>query len=160
MMQRIAVLFMTLVLVGCANQNAGPHGASGDWGFIKFAEVRAFQMNWANRYARSQILDGGKMNRTRMPKDGIALNENQVRCLRVAVTGSHPLRPFRECLHPHHAFVFYDESRKIVGTLDVCFLCGNHEAWPKGFDENADMAALELLVKDLGMPIKNPKWDY
>ena len=58
-----------------------------------------------------------------------------------------------DCYEPHHAFVFYDADWKVVASIDVCFLCEDYIARPKGVSENIDLAALEKFCRGLGLPV-------
>ena len=53
----------------------------------------------------------------------------------------------------------FDAEDKIVGHIDICFLCSNYSAAPSGFARSWDFEALRDLVADLGMPKANPAWD-
>jgi len=133
--------------------------SGGQWHFDGVAEVRAFQMNWEVEHSYDRILsDDGKLNESRAPIEGIALSHSQIEKLRAAVTGSHPEHPTTECFYPHHAFLFYDKEGAIIGHIDVCFKCSKFEGSPKGFSEYGDLAALEALVIEIGMPIRNDNW--
>lgn len=133
--------------------------AGGDWGFLQFSEVRAYRLNWDDEYAFEGLVgDNEKLNRTRVPKAGISLNKKQVAQLQQAVTGRHPSHPVAMCFYPHHAFAFYDDRGRVVGHIDVCFLCSNYGGKPNGFADNWDLSKLALLFNELGMPLSNPKW--
>lgn len=161
MMRCVALLWLVFAVSACSSTEKRPRGASGDWGFIEFAEVRVFRMNWKDRYqTRSIVVRGNRLNGSRMPKAGIPLDARQVALLRSAVTG---VRPFPKwlgaCYDPHHAFVFYDTGGDVVGHVDICFQCVGHSAAPKGFSESLDWEALSKLMKGMGVPIKNPEWE-
>lgn len=139
-----------------------PASAAGDWGFLKFAEVRAYRMNWNEEDSFDCLVDrNGKLNPTRRPKEGIKLNLDQVTRLRLAVTGKHPrpLGPSVACFYPHHAFAFYDEKGQRVGDIDICFLCGNYGGQPEGFADTWDLKSIATILKDLDIPLYNPRWD-
>ncbi len=130
------------------------------WHFSGFAEVRAYRLNWNDEYAFDGIISrDGELNATRIPADGVILDQSQLQRLETAVTGSHPSHPVAACFYPHHAFVFFDSLGSIVGHMDVCFLCSNYRGTPEGFADNWDLDALQALIKALGMPIQNGKWD-
>lgn len=161
----IATALAVSILTGCSSPSAPTPAtveaarAGGDWGFLKFAEVRAFRMNWDDEMSMDYFVgEKGRLNATRMPKDGVRLNGEQVERLRAAVTGKHPTHPVAMCLYPHHAFAFYDAKGKMVGHINVCFLCANYMGDPEGFARTWDLAAIAQVVKDLGMPLSNPAW--
>jgi hypothetical protein len=152
---RLLVVLLAILFTG----HASGEDAMQDWGFLKFAEVKAYRTNWRDEYSRDLIVnDRGRLNPARYPKEGIPLGASQVNQLRKAVTGSHKPHNRAYCFNPHHAFVFYDASGKIVGNIDICFSCLNYHAVPKGFAEDWDLRALKKLFEELGIPIKNPAW--
>jgi hypothetical protein len=134
--------------------------AEQDWGFIKFAEVRAYRMNWDKENAFNSILrEGGGLNETRLPKEGVTLNEKQIAALKAAVTGPQKNSGVGlGCFFPHHAFVFYDKGGASTGHIDVCFLCSACGVEPAGFTNECDLKALAKLIQDLGLPLSNPAW--
>jgi hypothetical protein len=65
-----------------------------------------------------------------------------------------------ECYDPHHAFVFYDSNWKIVASIDICFLCENHSAVPKGVPELFDLQAMEDFCRQIGLPVHAESKQY
>lgn len=65
-----------------------------------------------------------------------------------------------ECYDPHHAFVFYDSNWKIVASIDICFLCENHSAVPKGAPEMFDLQAMEDFCRQIGLPVHAESKQY
>lgn len=157
----LAFLCLSLAFAGCDSSELPKSKAGGDWGFIKFSEVRAYRTNWEEQSAIEFIVtEDGQLNRTRIPHDGIPLDASQVARLHSAIATAHPEPDvIAACFNPHHAFVFYDESGKIIAYVDLCFQCGNYRYHPDGFSRSIDWGALESLVKELGMPIANSKWE-
>jgi hypothetical protein len=151
---------LPILLASCSTKPPASKGPvhEHDWGFMKFTEVRAFQLNWDDQNAMAPLLSHrGKFNKTRQPKEGILLNDQQVATLKSAVTGSHPEMQSARCFYPHHAFVFYGSRGGVTGLIEVCFLC---QGWQPtvGFADHCDLNALETLVQDLEMPLSNPAW--
>ncbi|GEP46374.1 hypothetical protein [Brevifollis gellanilyticus] len=151
-----------------AHESTTTASTGGDWGFLKFAEVRAYRMNWKEEDAMEDFANReGRLNPTRRPKEGVKLNAGQVTRLQQAITGHHPkprtvsgqVPPVMACFYPHHAFAFRDEKGQHVGWIEVCFICGGHRGEPRSFSETVDMKAVATLLKDLGIPLWNPAWD-
>jgi hypothetical protein len=140
-----------------AASKAGDH----DWGFIKFAEVRAYRMNWEKMNSPASIIhEEGVLNATRLPVEGVLLDETQVATLKKAATRKQPLDgEGLGCFYPHHAFVFYNRDGTITGYLDVCFICRGTQGEPAGFPEKGNIKSLEELFQKLGIPLSNPDWD-
>ncbi len=131
-----------------------------DWGFIQFSKVKAYRMNWTDEDASNGLVgEKNKLNRSRIPKNGINLNLDQISLLREAVTGSHPDHPAAGCFNPHHAFVFYDDQENIVGHIDICFRCSNYRKEPVGFAQIFNLGKLASLFRNLNIPVSNPKWN-
>lgn len=153
------VLLALVISTSCkAPQTVSHHG--GSLHFSDVTEVRAYRLNWDEKDSFDGIINRkGRLNSTRIPIDGVILDKSQLQRLEAAVTGSHPSHPVARCLYPHHAFVFFDSRGGIIGHIDICFLCANYRGEPTGFAESWDLDALQALIKDLGMPIQNEKWD-
>jgi len=100
----------------------------------------------------------GTLNPTRIPEGGVRLTDAQVKRLEAAVTRNNREHPRATCHYPHHAFIFYDSSRRIVGHISICFLCSTYSGWPEGYAANWNLKELEELIKDIGMPLRNPQW--
>ena len=134
--------------------------AKAQWHFDGFTEIRAYRTNWHDKYAFERIRhSSGGLNPTRTPSIGVLLTPAQEEKLKAAVTVKHPDHPVAMCMLPHHAFVFFDASGGIVGSIDLCFICSNYRGSPTGFSSSWDLAALRSLLLELGIPIRNPAWD-
>ena len=67
-----------------------------------------------------------------------------------------------KCFIPHHAFVYYDASGKVVGQLSICFMCDRLRGAPKvkakprkGYKTGLSKKRLKGLRKlcvDVGLP--------
>ncbi len=153
------VLLVLSVFASCHAPEEGSK-QSGDWHFSGLEEVRAYRLNWEDPYSFNKILDEkGELNRTRLPEEGVLLNEAQLKRLKAAVTGTHPHHLRAACFYPHHAFVFFDSEGTVVGHINICFQCSNYDGTPAGFADKWDVESIRCLVEDLGMPIRNEKWD-
>ncbi len=142
-----------------ANSNPITEPEGGTWHFANLSDVRAYRFNWDDQCSFDGIVDdGGELNSTRWPLEGIVLNASQVSRLKAAVTGSHPCHPTAACFYPHHAFVFYDDQGRMVGYLNLCFLCSNYSGVPDEFADLWDLEALAAILGELGMPLRNPQW--
>jgi hypothetical protein len=156
----LGVFLVLLATPSCRPSEGDVQHKGGAWHFTGFTEVRAYRLNWDDEYSFDKILtNDGALNTTRQPTDGVVLNESQEKRLEAAVTGSHPDHPVAACFYPHHAFLFFGAEGKIVGHIDVCFLCSNYAGYPKGFASSWDLDAIRSLVEDLGMPTHNKDWD-
>jgi len=131
---------------------------AGSWHF-DFETVRLFRINWDDEQSWRNILEDGVLNETRLPKDGIELTSTQLGQLEAAVTGNHTDQGFGACIYPHHAFVFYDTDNRIVGSINICFLCSSFRAHPKGYARNWDLLSIAELIHDTGVPLRNPDWE-
>jgi hypothetical protein len=123
-----------------------------------FATVRAYQLNWEDQHAFDSIIQGGGLNETRFPRDGILLTASQTESLRRAILNRKEDGVIGMCRYPHHAFVFFGSDDQVVGHYDLCFLCSSAGGAPGLFSSYPDYDALQSLVTDLGMPIANPSW--
>lgn len=160
----LTFLLLMAALSALPNEAAPPpisKAGDQDWGFIKFAEVRAYRMNWEKKNSFDSIIrEGGGLNATRLPLEGVALDETQIAALKSAVTGKQAnTGEGLGCFYPHHAFVFYNREGAMTGRIDVCFICRACSVEPAGLSKMCNLKALEELVQKLGIPLRNPAWD-
>jgi hypothetical protein len=91
------------------------------------------------------------------------LSNKDISLLSKAVTGKHPSRGGGFCgFRPHHGFIFYGKDDKILGHIEICFLCSDYYTMPQeGLSQEWDINGLRTLVTSLGLPIlKNDKeWE-
>jgi len=91
----------------------------------------------------------------------VRLTEAQVTKLRTLLsTDSKMEHGDVDCYDPHHAFVFYDADWKVTASIDVCFLCDDYAARPKGTSDLIDLAALEAFCREIGLPLLKDSPDY
>jgi len=70
--------------------------------------------------------DGGSLSK--LKKKEAELTENQVETLVEAVFGSHKETSSAACYDPHHIFLFFNDSDKLIQVVEVCFSCTNLRA--------------------------------
>lgn len=149
---------LLLSQAGCTN----PSDADVEWPFSGFSEIRAYRFNWDDPNGEQGQLrlynERNGLNPNRIPKEGVRLNDQQVARLKQAVCSEHARSTAAACFWPHHGFLFLDEQGRIVGSISICFLCDNYEAYSSGFAKRWDLQALKALFEELGMPISNPDW--
>lgn len=151
-------------LMACRPGNTSEHDSDshlgGKWQFDGIAEIRAYRINWDEKYSVDTIIGPeGELNESRLPRAGTVLSKMQMDKLEAAVTGTHPGHPVAMCFYPHHAFLFFDDGGAVVGHIDICFQCSYYDGAPEGFADHWDLDALESLIKEIGMPIRNEEWD-
>ena len=122
------------------------------WPGVKFAEVRAFA--WpGDKTTEAVILNGISLKEGAINPDGAVLTPEQTKKLISAITGKHPDYPVAMCHIPHNAFVFYDDSKKPVAFIEVCFGCGTHRIEPKGFAKEIDLVAIAAIFDTHNLPM-------
>ncbi len=59
---------------------------------------------------------------------------------------------------PHHGFVFYGKDSKILGYIEICFMCRSYRWSPQGeLSSHWDLEGLSALVAKKGLPtFKHP----
>jgi hypothetical protein len=159
----VKVVILALALLAACRKETPPPPppplVPQDWGGLKFTEVRAFRMNWDDQSSLDRIrAKDGTLNKTRLPKQGIALNASQIDRLHKAVTTEDSDFDAGCGLMPHHAFLFYDAGGAIAGALNVCFICGIAIGEPEAFVTGTNFTIFRELIEDLGLPEENPKW--
>jgi hypothetical protein len=91
----------------------------------------------------------------------VRLSEVQVTKLRALLsTDSKTEHGDVDCYDPHHAFVFYDADWKVTASIDVCFLCDDYVARPKGASSLVDIQALEAFCREVGLPMLKDSSNY
>ena len=48
----------------------------------------------------------------------------------------------------------------MTASIDVCFLCNDYAARPKGISELIDLAGLEAFCREIGLPLLDGSPDY
>ncbi|MBP2159256.1 MULTISPECIES: hypothetical protein [Asticcacaulis] len=104
--------------------------------------------------------DAGKLSEGSYPANGIALSPAEIDTLRKSVSFTAPPDLVAACCIPRHAFLFYDTSHKLLGSLTVCFECscaglnGGPQP-PAGKDWiDWDYAAVAKIVQAHGQPLE------
>ncbi len=106
-----------------------------------------------NAERRQELVKNEKVHAGLLPKLTKALTPEEVKRLKGLVTGKHKDKGSAFCYEPHNGFLFYDKENKIVGHLEICFLCGNYESNPKnGLSEFWDLKGLEKLIRKKDVP--------
>ena len=133
-------------------------------GVAKSGSVVAYAMN-LDRPGRPQctmpIENGALCKSVRRP--GKKLSATQAKRLSELLTSRRSYgQPEPKCFIPHHAFVFYDDQKKVQRQVSVCFMCSNLRANPplSGQPKDPSSSALtskalnELrgLCRELGLP--------
>ncbi len=122
------------------------------WPGVRFAEVRAYA--WPDdKTTEAVILPGMTLKPGVINQDGAPLNAEQIKRLRGAVIGRHPSHPVAACYIPHNAFVFYDEAKKPVAFVEVCFGCLGSRQEPKATAEWPDLLAMAAIFDELKLPL-------
>ncbi|EGF91574.1 hypothetical protein ABI_29910 [Asticcacaulis biprosthecium C19] len=130
-----------MLLAGC-----GKPLASGP--FAQASEVRLYINE-----GMIDVASDGKLNDGSFPAGGIALTAVEFADLRKAA-GFTTWKSGPKCCIPRHAFVFYDDVGKYLGSLEVCFECGcsflDGGLQPPFSQVKWDEAVFERIVKAHG----------
>ena len=144
---KLYCLFFFLAVADCAEPKAWPN--------VPFKHVVAYCYDFSQDTRGSAItFPDGSLHKGVIRATTVRLTEPQVK----EVIGflnkvSEEEDGESDCYEPHHAFVFYDADWKVVASIDVCFLCEDYIARPKGVSENIDLGALEKFCRGLGLPV-------
>ena len=57
-----------------------------------------------------------------------------------------------KCAFPRHSVVFFDKDNQPVGSVNVCFECGDILVWPPYYDENEDLSFRYTQAENAEMP--------
>lgn len=148
----VAVTLGALVLSSC---QTGPKPAAGtrvNWPGVPFKEVRAYCYDYTAE-SRNSFWAEGRMHKGVMNPKGVKLSPAQVKRLLTDITVSQPVQVRSNCYKPHHAFMFFDGSGKVVAVFEMCFGCNRYVASPGGLPEYIDRTRLYQLTHELGLPL-------
>jgi hypothetical protein len=126
--------------------------AEDPWPGVKFAEVKAYA--WpGDQGGEAVILEGMSLKAGVMNPDGAVLTPEQVKRLLAAVTGKHPAHAVADCHIPHNAFVFYDDAKKPVAFVEICFGCLSNRISPRPAAPVIDLVALAAIFAEHKLPM-------
>jgi hypothetical protein len=118
------------------------------WPGIEFSEVRAFSWPKAMNEEAVILKEMKPIDGALNPK-GALISQEQTNRLITAITGKHPEYPMAMCHIPHNAFIFYDQRKKPVAFIEICFECSTHRIEPKGFADKIDLMAIASIFDSL-----------
>lgn len=132
------------------------------WPSEPFQHVVAYCYDFSQDQRGSSItFPDGSLHKGVIRATTIRLNDTQTVKLRALLSkDSENERGEVECYDPHHAFVFYDQDWKVVASVDICFLCDNYVARPRGVSNLIDLVALEALCREFGLPMLEDSSNY
>jgi len=58
-----------------------------------------------------------------------------------------------KCAFPRHAVVFFDAQDQPVGSVNICFECGDILVWPAYYDDETDLSFRFSMNEKTEMPI-------
>lgn len=105
------------------------------------------------------LVQSGKIHRGVVDSLTKRLTPQQIARLESQLTGTHAPQPGGFCGYdPHHGFIFYGKDARILGHIEICFLCtsGFHNP-PNGLSSNWGFEGIEKLVVELGLPTFNKR---
>lgn len=147
-------------LTSCSTTQPASGGVK-SWPPVAFKTVRAFVYDCEAEHNNMSFFKAdGSMHQGVINAPGALLSAAQVQRLIAAVTTEAPRGKYKPCYVPHHAFVFYDGSGKVVAHLEVCFTCGRTIASPGGIAEHYDYSLLWNLLHELGVPAERGPYYY
>jgi hypothetical protein len=132
------------------------------WPDVRFAHVVGYCYDFSQDPRGASIsFPDGSLHKGVIRATTVRLSEEQTkRLLKLLNEEVEEERGEVECYDPHHAFVFYDSNWKIVASIDICFLCEDHAARPKGVPELFDLEAMEVFCRQIGLPWYEESRDY
>ena len=131
--------------------------ANAPWPGVNYMEVRAFAWGPRVTQSKSPIRADRTFEEGVMNKDGVLLNDQQVKRLLAAQARRYTSRGKVACYSPHNAFVFYNAEKKPVAFLEVCFDCVGARMNPADEGCDPDFVALATLCAELKLPFGDYK---
>lgn len=149
-------------LTACSTtSSSSPAAAGASWPPAGYTTVRAFVYDCEAEHRNMSFWrkDGG-MHTGVINAPGAVLTPAQVKRVVATANTPAPLKKYKPCYVPHHAFVFYDAADKPVATLEVCFTCNRHVATPGGTPEHIDYGTLWAILHEAGVPAERGPYYY
>ena len=111
-----------------------------DWPFTEWKTAKAYAYNMKNfgPGASLFVYRDGEWNSSITTE--IALTDSQAQA---ALELNHRLGGdinVSKCAFPRHAVVFFDDNKQPVGSVNVCFECGDILVWPPYYDKDEDLS--------------------
>jgi hypothetical protein len=105
----------------------------------------------------SFLRGGDKVDLTRLEELSVKkaeLNPAQIETLIQAIYGKNKKMPSAACYNPHHLFLFYDASGKLINSVELCFSCTGVSTNPQLPEKNwsrHDFRKLAKVCEDCGI---------
>lgn len=138
------------LLSSCAS--APVSGVPVAWPPTQFATVRAFVYDCDADQSVSFFQKNGAVHRGVINGPGAVLTEEQVRRLMPALTTETVRKHRTACYLPHHAFLFYDATGRVVAHTEICFTCTLQRSSPAGLPEHINFQAVWDILREAGVP--------
>lgn len=122
------------------------------WPFTEWTTAKAYAYNMTNfgPGASLFVYREGEWNSSIVKE--IALTESQAQA---ALELNHRLGGdvrVSKCAFPRHSVVFFDNDNQPVGSVNVCFECGDILVWPPYYNENEDLSFRYAQAENAEMP--------
>ena len=127
--------------------------ARATWSDLPINEIRVFYYNVEGDMARPIVKDGHLDESVEAPKEGIALSKDQRNSLLRILDSPDSFGWIGACFNPRHAFLIYDDSRSVIGKVEICFDCNTIETDPIVISGFVDFLQLAKLIHGIGLPI-------
>lgn len=157
---------------GCSDQPGKPHDPAAEaygpkadpaklpahvlnWPGTAFHEVRAYSFHFTEHSSPYLFDKSGTLNPSVREKDGVLLNASQGKRLLDAVRRPRFPNGYNLCVFdPRHAFVFYDDAKRDVAQIEICYECMQAKSKPNSdfLDTLVDFWELSRLFQELGIP--------
>jgi hypothetical protein len=143
-------ILFAIFLIGVGNVVA----SAKEWPHITYKHVVAYCYDYSKDTRGASIsFPDGSLHKGIIKATTLRLSEEQTKSLiRILNQDVEYERGEIDCYDPHHAFVFYDDKWKIVASIDICFLCENYVARPKGGSSLIDLGAMAAFCRQIGLP--------
>ncbi len=145
-----ATSLLSAMLSSCAS--APVSGVPVAWPPAAFASVRAFVYDCDADQSVGFFQKDGRLAKGIINGPGALLTASQVSRLMLALTTETVRKHRTACYLPHHAFVFYDDSGRIVAHTEICFTCTIQRSFPAGLPRHIDFQTVWDILREAGVP--------
>jgi len=153
---------LRLLLISIAGLSLSATAMSTNWPPAGYKEVRAYIFN-LDGHSGARILETNQLSDTVVNREGVRLGKLDIERLLQAAVVLKPIAVARSlrCYVPRHAFVFYDDDKKPVGFVEICFECSRHRTSASDpLIWEFDLKALRKLFTDLKISVFEKGDDY
>lgn len=148
-----------LALMTASAWSADKNKTEKTWPYVKWVSAKAYTYNFfKRRYGVPYRVYSEKKGWSPYIRSVVPLNSEQAKRALQWTTDLRGDFYASKCPFPRHAVVFFNKAGKPVGSVNVCFECGDILVWPP-LKRSKQEVAIEQKQNDIYYDKGNPKPD-